>query len=218
MKTKHYLAIVLIFYSISAANSPWILHTGPVRKESEHFYHWTHHSTYMKNRFSVFNLCVPVDEHTDWLKLQRKTVFWVWPTSLGYLYLNCIQVRCKETNTTQEVRQSSKMSRLKKDRKGAGIRGKKERAMCCRWREVRKCQHSGRAWPEKHHVEVEGPAGATWALTLSETGVLRWQAITQRLRWSFQRTPVLRSPSPHAGPPDTRSNPTPQCMSALPLG
>lgn len=126
MKTKHYLAIVLIFYSISAANSPWILHTGPVRKESEHFYHWTHHSTYMKNRFSVFNLCVPVDEHTDWLKLQRKTVFWVWPTSLGYLYLNCIQVCCKETNTTQEVRQSSKMSRLKKARKGAGIRGKKK--------------------------------------------------------------------------------------------
>lgn len=71
--------------------------------------------------------------------------------------------------------------------------------MCCGWRGVWKSA-SAAAWPEKHHVEVEGPAGATWALTLSETGVLRWQAITQRLRQGFQRTPVLPGPSPHTGP------------------
>lgn len=75
----------------------------------------------------------------------------------------------------------------------------REGAMCCRWR-VEKCPCSGRAWPEKHHVEVEGSAGATWALTLSETGVLRWQAITQRLGRGFQRTPVLPGPSPHTSP------------------
>lgn len=65
---------------------------------------------------------------------------------------------------------------------------------------VEKCQCSGRAWTEKHHVEVEGPAGATWALTLSETGVLRWQVITPRLRQGFQQTAVLPDPSPHTSP------------------
>lgn len=47
---------------------------------------------------------------------------------------------------------------------------------------------------------VEEPAGATWALTPSETGVLRWQAITQRLWQGFQQTPVLSGPSPHTSP------------------
>lgn len=59
---------------------------------------------------------------------------------------------------------------------------------------------SGWAWPEKHHVEVEGPAGATWALTLSETGVLCWQAITQRLQQGFQQTAFLPGPPPHTSP------------------
>lgn len=63
-----------------------------------------------------------------------------------------------------------------------------------------KRQSSGWAWPEKHHVAVEEPAGATWALTPSETGVLRWQAITQRLWQGFQQTPVLSGPSPHTSP------------------
>lgn len=65
---------------------------------------------------------------------------------------------------------------------------------------VETCQCSGRAWPEEHHVEAGGPAGATWALTPSETGVLRWQAITQRPRQRFQQTPVLPGPSPHTSP------------------
>ena len=59
-----------------------------------------------------------------------------------------------------------------------------------------KHQRTGRAWPEERHVEAEGPAGATWASTPSETGALRWQAITQRLRRGFQQTPVLPAPAP----------------------
>lgn len=78
-------------------------------------------------------------------------------------------------------------------------KGEEEGGVGCRWSGVWK----RRVWPEKHHEEVEEAAGATWASALSETGVPRWQAITQALRQGFQQTPVLPGPSPHASLPDT---------------
>lgn len=63
-----------------------------------------------------------------------------------------------ETWTTLE-REKVELVREKKGKnKGGG--GEKERCVAD-GSEVRKCRHSGRARPEKHHVEVEGPAGAT---------------------------------------------------------
>lgn len=60
--------------------------------------------------------------------------------------------------------------------------------------------HSGHGLTRETPVEIQRSTGDTWALTLSETGALRWQAITQRCRWSFQQTPLPRSPSPRIIP------------------
>lgn len=61
--------------------------------------------------------------------------------------------------------------------------------------------HSGHGLTWETPVEIQRSTGDTRALTLSETGALRWQGITQRCRWSFQQTPLPCSPSPRIIPP-----------------
>lgn len=73
--------------------------------------------------------------------------------------------------------------------------------MCCRWRRAWKSASAPDGRDLRNTMwRRKGPPEPPEPLTPSETGVLRWQAITQRLRRAFQQTPVLRGPSPHASP------------------
>ena len=68
-----------------------------------------------------------------------------------------------------------------------------------------------------YRVEGTGPTGATWAWTLAETGVPRWQAITETRQTSFQQTPSPPStpqpPPPPPQNPDTCPDPKSLCVS-----